>query len=64
MKTSTIDSSVLAGQGGGGSRLVSVPNPAPGVGQMAGDKSLSTEVQVGPAPVNSGGLAPKGGEKP
>jgi GTPase involved in cell partitioning and DNA repair len=62
MKQTPIDSSVLAGQGGGGSWSVTRPNPAPPQGPTGGDGTLSTEVHVGKAPSNGGGLAPKSGD--
>ena len=55
-----INPSVLAGQGGGGSFSVTVPNPAPGVGPQGGDAdgNLSTQINPGPASVNEGGTRP------
>ncbi len=60
-KATVISTDVLAGQGCGGSRIVSVPNPAPGQGPSGGDKALSTEVQVGPLSSNPPTPAPKAG---
>jgi hypothetical protein len=62
MKRIPLDSGVLAGQGGGGSRIVTVPNPAPGVGSTSGDKTLSTEVPIESVSTNTGNLAPKSGD--
>ena len=63
MKATPIDSSVLAGKGGGGAWGVGTVNTGsnPAAGPQ-GDKSLSTEVTVGPVPSNTSAVAPKSGD--
>jgi hypothetical protein len=61
-KVSVIPSAVLAGQGGGGSRIFTVPNPPPAQGSSSGDASLSVEVPVGTVPANTGAPAVKSGD--
>jgi hypothetical protein len=61
MKATTIPNTALTGTGGGGSYTVSVPTIAPGVGTAAGDPSLSTEINPGPASVTGGCVAPAAG---
>ncbi len=47
MKTTALSSDVLIGQGGSGSFSVSVPNPAPGVGQDSGVDAILAPVVSG-----------------
>jgi hypothetical protein len=61
MKATVIPNSALTGTGGGGSRIVNVPTVTPMQGQQ-GDSTLSTQVPIEPASVNSGGVAPKSGD--
>lgn len=55
MKSTSIDSSVLGGQGSIGSSMFTVANPAPGVGPAGGDagnisvsSALDTPLSTGP----------------
>jgi len=54
MKTTAIDSSVLGGQGSIGSKELGVPNPAPGVGPVAGvDANLPMQIDNSAAAVGA-----------